>query len=93
MAEQKLDLIEFTACRMAKPRTRSPKIVRSELVDAGLFRKLLHQVPDYFFCKPVAQVVPARVTRRKIFPVVIPAVSSHSSIRSLTQSGIGIVRM
>lgn len=46
-----------------------------------------------FSVKLLPHTVPARVTRLKIFPFVIPAERNQSSTRSLTQSGIGMVRI
>ncbi len=48
MAEQELDLLQFTARLMTEPGTRSPEVVWCEFRYAQPSRVFLHNVPDYF---------------------------------------------
>ena len=48
MAEQELDLLQFTARLMTEPGTRPPEVVRSEFENSQSFRVFLHNVPDHF---------------------------------------------
>jgi hypothetical protein len=50
MAQQELDLLQFTAGLMAEPGTRSPEVVWCEFRYAQPFRVFLHNVPDHFLC-------------------------------------------
>jgi hypothetical protein len=46
MAQQELDLVQFTSSRMADPRTRPPEIVRREFGDSSFAGELLHYTPN-----------------------------------------------
>ena len=46
MPEQELNLVQFSACRMAQLGTGAAKIVRSQTSEAELGRVLLHYMPD-----------------------------------------------
>src|SRR6267378_467921 len=50
MAEQELNLLEFTARLMTEPGTRSPEVVWREFSYPQSFRVFLHNVPDHFLC-------------------------------------------
>lgn len=68
--EEKLNLLQFAARRMAEPRTRATKIVRPEPVDAGFASVLPDHVPDGFLSQSIAQTFPFLFTRRNSLPVV-----------------------
>jgi len=78
---------------MAESGASSPEVVRSEFLDASLFRVLPDNVPDDLLAQPASPQVPARVARLKILPFEISAECSQSSTTSFTQCGTGIVRM
>jgi hypothetical protein len=46
VAEQELDLFEFTACLVAKPRTGSSQVVRCDGWQTAAFRARFHNSPD-----------------------------------------------
>jgi hypothetical protein len=48
MAEQELDLLQFTARLMTEPSTRPPEVVWREFRNSKSFRVFLHNVPDHF---------------------------------------------
>ena|ERR1035441_1874502 len=49
VAEEKLNLFKFSACRMTEARARPPAVVRCELLNARALRAVPHNVPDDFF--------------------------------------------
>jgi hypothetical protein len=54
MTEQKLDLLQFAASGATESGTASAQVVRCQLADPSLLRKLLDDVPGKFFCYAVA---------------------------------------
>ena len=48
MAEQNLDLLQFTARLMTEPSTGPPEVVWREFGYSQAFRAFLHNVPDHF---------------------------------------------
>jgi hypothetical protein len=94
MAEQELDLFQFSSRIVAESGTRSPEIVRSEFENSQSFRVFLDNVSDYFLCNlSVPQTTPLRQTHLKILPRAISATVNQSSIVCFTQLGMGTVRM
>lgn len=45
MAQEELNLVEFSSCKMTQSGTRAPKIVRRQLVDARASRRRPNDVP------------------------------------------------
>jgi hypothetical protein len=48
MPEEELNLLQFASCLMAKPSTRSTKIVWSDYPDAAGYRRFTNDGPNYF---------------------------------------------
>jgi len=93
MAQQKLNLLQLTASRMAEPRARSPEVVRREFGSACFPGEFLHHSQTAFSVSPSPQIVPVLWTRRNSLPLLIPAAEHHSSSSCRTQPGSGIVRI
>jgi hypothetical protein len=47
VAEQKLDLIQFTAREVAETGTGAPQVVRGQLVDPGASRRGADNIPEH----------------------------------------------
>jgi hypothetical protein len=93
MAQQELDLLQLTAAAVAQFRTGATQVVRSNLLYSRPFAASLHHIPGHVLRDPLPHTFPALPTARKILPCVIPAYAAHSSSATLTQAGIGTVRV
>src|SRR5258706_4397887 len=93
MPEQKLDLVQFPASRVAQPGAAATQIVGRDRCDPGSCRILPDDVLHHLLGMPVPQAPPALLTRRNTLPLVMFAASVHRSSTALAQSGMGTVRV
>jgi hypothetical protein len=54
VAEEKLDLLEFATGQVAQPRARAAKVVRGQLLDAGVRGGRPDDIPEHLRRHPVA---------------------------------------
>ena len=53
MAQQKLDLLQFSAGLVAEPSASPAKVVGREFLDSCLFSTILHNMPDHSLSHPL----------------------------------------
>ncbi len=93
LAEQELNLVEFAAGEVAKPRICSSEIMRRQLVYAGSLGRSLDNLPKRLRSHSLAPDLPRVVIALKRQPSLIPLASVQRSSACFTQGGIGTVRM
>lgn len=47
VAQEKLELLEFAARQVTEPRARTTKIMRGQLLDAGMCRRRADDIPEH----------------------------------------------
>src|SRR5258706_15902578 len=92
MSRQELDLLQFYSSGVAQPGAGSRQVVRRQVSHSDLLRELLKTYQTTFSVTPSPHTLPALLTRRNTFPVVMPAAVNHDSSSCRTQSGIELVR-
>jgi hypothetical protein len=68
MPKQKLNLLELAACLVAKPRARSPEIVRSDAEETAFRRCFSYNSPMTLGLNSLGAILPALLMARKIGP-------------------------
>jgi hypothetical protein len=93
MAQQELNLFQFTTAIMAQLRACSPQIMRSNVLQSRFLAAGSDHVPDNILRNAIAHTFPNLATARKILPSLTSAARVHWSRAALTHAGIGTVRM
>jgi hypothetical protein len=93
VAEEELDLLQFSARQMTQPRAGATQIVRGKILDASALRSAFHDVPYRLRREPSPQSLPKRLTPWKMVPALIPAAAVQASTFCFTHAGTGTVRI
>jgi hypothetical protein len=92
VAEQKLNLFQFSASEIAQPGAGSSKVVGRQLGDSNLQSSLLDDQPTTLSVSPSLQTRPNRSIARKIRPLHTLAADAQRSTEHFTHVGTGTVR-
>ena len=93
MAEQELDLLQFSAGAVAQVRAGAPQVMRRDCPDPSSAAYCFTTCQTNRSVTPSPQHLPARHTQRNSLPVSSSAAATHASTVALTQAGTGMVRM
>jgi hypothetical protein len=89
MPENKLDLVQFPAGRVAKPGGAAAKIMRRKRSYAGSLSHTSERRAKQLFSDAGTPSFARLVALRNTLPLLMFAARVHSSITVLTQSGTG----